>query len=125
MIIGSAYEIDNPATLKTSMGAHKWVPHEITHDLAGRLEEMKTRGYKVIGIETIEGSKNYASYDWPGKAIIVLGNEEYGISSHVLRVCDDYVHIPMSGIKNSINVACAASVIVFHIASQKKYHNIY
>jgi tRNA G18 (ribose-2'-O)-methylase SpoU len=35
----------------------------------------------------------------------------------VLQACDDFVHIPMAGFKNSINVANAFAIIAFHIAS--------
>lgn len=121
IILGTAFEtgIDHPAIKKTSMGTSEWLPHRTTHDLATRLTAMKTDGYKIIGVETVIGAAAHSSFNWPDKGIIVLGNEEYGISSHIMRICDDFVHIPMSGRKNSINVACAASVIAFHVAALK------
>jgi 23S rRNA (guanosine2251-2'-O)-methyltransferase len=48
--------------------------------------------------------------------VVVFGNEEYGISSHVMPMVDDIVHIPMFGRKNSLNVANAVAVILFQIA---------
>lgn len=48
--------------------------------------------------------------------MLALGNEEYGISTHVMAVCDETVHIPMFGRKNSLNVANGAAVLLFHIA---------
>ncbi|MCP4021997.1 MAG: RNA methyltransferase, partial [Desulfobacteraceae bacterium] len=101
----------------TAMGAQKWVKALKTCDLAQTLMEKKENGHTIIGCETVEGSTAYDSYLWPPKGVVVFGNEEYGISSHVLSVCDDAVRIPMRGKKNSINVASAVSVIAFHIAS--------
>ncbi|MFH1153245.1 MAG: TrmH family RNA methyltransferase [Pseudomonadota bacterium] len=117
VILGNIPDSSNPVVMKTSMGSAAWVPQSRTHDLAGTLLDMKSSGYTAIGLETVRSSTPYLDFDWPLRGIIVLGNEEYGLSSHVLGVCDAIVHIPMFGKKNSINVACAASVIALHVAT--------
>ncbi len=117
IILGNTPGPEHPVIRKTSMGAAKWVPFTKTDDLASDLDAMKQKGFKITGIETVKGSESYTDYNWQGKGVVVFGNEEYGISSHVMRTCDDFVHIPMYGIKNSINVANAVSIIAFHIAS--------
>ncbi|MCK5100696.1 MAG: hypothetical protein KAR45_21475 [Desulfobacteraceae bacterium] len=118
IILGNTPGQEHASVQKTSMGASNWVISEKTNDLATTLIEKKNKGYTIIGIETIKGSVKHTAFTWPQKAIIVLGNEEYGISRHVLRICDKFVHIPMYGKKNSINVANAASVIMFHVAKE-------
>lgn len=117
LILGNIPGGNHPTIQKTSMGTSAWMPHQTTCDLAGDLLDMKKKGFPIIGIETTENSCVHAVYPWPDRAIIVLGNEEYGISSHVMQVCDSFVHIPMLGRKNSINVVSAASVIIFHIGA--------
>lgn len=59
-------------------------------------------------------------------ALIVLGNEETGISNEVKKACDDLVVIPFTGMKQgraspvqSLNVAQSASVILYEIFSEK------
>lgn len=116
IILGNTPGREHASVQKTSMGASSWVHSEKTDDLVTELIKRKEEGYTIIGIETIKESVQYTTFNWPEKAVIVLGNEEYGISRHVLRICDKFVHIPMYGRKNSINVANAASVIMFHIA---------
>ena len=118
VILGNTPGKEHGSVKKTSMGASDWITSEKTDDLATLLIEKKDQGYTIIGIETIKGSKRHTDYKWPKKAIIVIGNEEYGISRHVLRICDSFVHVPMFGRKNSINVANAASVVMFHIAHE-------
>ncbi|MCK5312354.1 MAG: hypothetical protein KAJ62_09595 [Desulfobacteraceae bacterium] len=118
IILGNTPGSEHASVQKTSMGASTWVKAKKTDDLATTLIEKKDKGYTIIGIETIKGSTKHTVFKWPQKAVIVLGNEEYGISRHVLRICDHFVHIPMYGRKNSINVANAASVIMFHIAQK-------
>jgi len=118
IILGNTPGGENSSVQKTSMGASSWVYSEKTDDLSSTLMDKKSNGYAIIGIETVKASENYVTFNWPEKAVIVLGNEEYGISRHVLKICDCFVHIPMFGKKNSINVANAAAVIMFHV-SQK------
>ncbi len=115
IILGNIPGKDHPGIQKTSMGAHEWVKEEITSDLAQTLIRKKKNGFQIVGIETIKDSVSYFDFSWKEKTIIVFGNEEYGISSHVLNTCDDIVHIPMQGKKNSINVASAVSIICFDI----------
>ena len=118
VILGNTPGKEHASVKKTSMGASDWVESEKTDDLVTTLIERKSKGYTIIGIETIKGSEKYTDYKWPQKAIIVIGNEEYGISRHVLRICDHFIHVPMFGKKNSINVASAASVVMFHIVHE-------
>ncbi len=117
IILGNTCGPEHPVVQKTSMGTSKWISYEKTDDIASALEKMKIQDFKIIGVETVRNSDTYINYNWPKKGIIVFGNEEYGISSHVMKVCDDFVHIPMFGRKNSLNIANAVSIIVFHIAS--------
>lgn len=116
ILLGNIPGSDHPSIKKTAMGAEQWIKSQVTADLAQTLLEKKKVGYSVIGVETIEDSLPYDRFNWTDKTILVFGNEEYGISSHLLGICDSFVHIPMYGYKNSINVANAASVIFFHLA---------
>ena len=108
---------DHRHVKKASMGSVNWIPQEEAENLANELKLQKEKGYFVIGLETIQTSKSYLDFNWPEKGIIVLGNEEYGMSSSVMHVCDEFVHLPMLGRKNSINVANAISVVAFHVSS--------
>jgi len=108
---------ENLQVRKTAMGCAEWIPQKKYRKLAVALNRVKKEGYTIIGIETIPASFTYDQYLWPEKGIVVLGNEETGISEDVMKICDAFVHLPMSGIKNSINVANAFAVIAFHIAT--------
>ena len=52
---------------------------------------------------------------------LVFGNEIVGVSPGVLRECDDVVKIPTLGRKNSLNVACAASIVIYECLRQWEY----
>jgi len=113
IILGNTMGKEHPHVRKTSMGTHEWINQEKTSDLAQTLLDKKNQGFQIIGVETIPGSIPCHKYSWPEKAVIVFGNEEYGISSHVMQAVDDYIHIPMLGKKNSLNVANASAAVFF------------
>lgn len=117
VILGNTPGKENARVKKTAMGAHNWIQQEDTCDLVQTLIQKKENGYKIIGIETLTDACPYNEFKWQQKTIIVLGNEEYGISSHVMAACDEFVRIPMYGNKNSINVANTAAVICFTAAA--------
>lgn len=109
---GKTPATDHNQVRKTSMGTVEWIPEVARQDLAKYLSHCEV---PVIGVETVENAENYQVFDWPESAVLVLGNEEYGLSREVMAECDYFVRIPMCGRKNSVNVANAFAVIAFHI----------
>ena len=55
---------------------------------------------------------------WYHGIIIVLGNEVTGVDTNVLEMVDEIVELPTFGLKNSLNVASCAPVIIFEILRQ-------
>ena len=100
---------------KVSLGAEKWIPWERADDLPTLLHRLKKKGVRVVGLELTEESKEIG--DWEpntGQNVALLvGNEVDGISEDVLLLCDDVVHIPMYGKKESFNVSIAAGIAMY------------
>ena len=61
----------------------------------------------------------YDAVDWRGRAVLVLGGEEKGLRPRVERACDALVGIPQAGRVGSLNVAAAASVLLFEAVRQR------
>jgi TrmH family RNA methyltransferase len=47
--------------------------------------------------------------------MVIVGNEAKGMSVHLKDICDEVVQIPISGSVNSLNAACAASIVMWEI----------
>jgi len=47
---------------------------------------------------------------------LIVGNEISGIDPDVLELCDSHLHIPMIGLKNSLNVAIAFSIAAYSLS---------
>lgn len=69
-------------------------------------------------METTDRSQPYTSVAFPQPAALLLGNELTGVSPEVMVACEGIVQIPTFGVKNSLNVASAASVAVYEVLRQ-------
>jgi tRNA G18 (ribose-2'-O)-methylase SpoU len=54
----------------------------------------------------------------PRPLALVFGNELVGVHVDVLKECDGLVCIPTNGIKNSLNVATCASIVMWEALRQ-------
>lgn len=70
-------------------------------------------GYKLVAIETCEGSKNIFKTKLPEKIVFLLGAEKHGLPEEMISKCDSSVHIPMTGNCKSMNVSHALAVGLF------------
>jgi len=86
-------------------------------NLATTVDELKERGLWIYGAD-MDGEAYYRT-DMKGAVALVLGSEGFGISRLVKEKCDFIVSIPLYGRVNSLNVSCAAAVILTEIARQR------
>ncbi len=104
--------IDNEKVQKTAMGAALIVPVQKGISLASLPRP-------IIALETGEDAINVSDYPFPSTFTLILGNEEYGISDEALALADEIVQIPLFGVKNSLNVACAFAIAAAAIRNKK------
>ena len=75
--------------------------------------------FELVGMETTEQSQVYTDAEYPslekGGVVLVLGNEVTGVDTEILPKLDRIVEIPMFGVKNSLNVAACAPVVLYEI----------
>ncbi len=70
-------------------------------------------------MELTKNSQLYTETTYAYPTLFVLGNETLGVSSEALDMVNFSVHLPVYGMVNSLNVATAASVILYDTA--RKY----
>ena len=98
------------------------MPWEQRQDLEGLIDELKVAGVRIVALEQDKQSQEIGKWqlhigDTTGVALIV-GNEVNGVASEILKVCDDIVHIPMHGKKESLNVSVAAGVAMWELSKR-------
>lgn len=103
---------------KASAGAVMHMRVAKVTNLAQTIDELKEKGLWFYAAD-MDGESVYKS-DLKGAVAIVLGSEGDGISRLVKEKCDFTISIPMYGRVNSMNVSCAAAIILSEAARQKK-----
>ena len=101
-------------TAKASAGAVSFVPVVKVPNVAACIKELKKRGVWCYAAEADGQSVYEAPLD--RAAAFVFGSEGDGVSPIVKENCDYTVSIPMFGKINSLNVSCAAAVILSYAA---------
>lgn len=109
-----------PQIDKVSLGAEKWVPWERVEDLKDLVTTLKAQGVAVVALEKTQVSTSIADSSFEGPLALIVGNEVDGVSEDILSLCDQVVHIPMHGKKESLNVSVAAGIALFHIHGHRK-----
>lgn len=104
---------------KTALGAEKSVPWEYQKRITGVLKTLRKQDFKIVGLEQTENSVNLFKFKAPIKLALVIGNEVTGVAKVTLHQCDKIIEIPMSGQKESLNVAVAFGVAGYWIKSEK------
>ncbi|HEY9871305.1 MAG TPA: TrmH family RNA methyltransferase [Candidatus Obscuribacterales bacterium] len=106
--------------LKTSLGAEQNVAWDYYTSALHILPHLKEQGVQVVGLELTPASIPLATAV-EGKLLrkslcLVVGNEVTGISAEVLPMCDLVCHLPMRGVKESLNVAVAFGIASYLVA---------
>ncbi len=107
---------------KASAGALSHMRVAKVTNLASTIDELKERGLWIYGAD-MDGNEYYKT-DLKGAAAIVLGSEGFGISRLVKEKCDFIVSIPLYGQVNSLNVSCAAAVILTEVSRQRNVKEV-
>ena len=103
---------------KASAGAIEHMRVAKVTNLATTIDYLKEKGLWLYAAD-MDGSTYYDT-DLSGAVGLVMGSEGFGISRLVKEKCDFVVSIPLYGSVNSMNVSCAAAVLMTDIARQRK-----
>lgn len=106
----------HPRLAKTALGAERavsWTRHLNALDAARHL---KAQGARLWALES--GPHSESLFDVaPGRQstplVLIVGNERAGVDPQLLAICDLLLHIPMAGVKESLNVAIAFGVAAY------------
>ncbi|MBW5447180.1 RNA methyltransferase [Cohnella sp. CFH 77786] len=110
-------DLYNAKTLRASMGALFHVP-VVEGDLTELLPAARERGMRVVGT-SLQAAHSCYEYDFRRGVWLVFGSEGSGLSTAVSEHVHDNVIIPMTGRAESLNVAMAATVLLFEVQRQR------
>ncbi|MCH2181878.1 MAG: RNA methyltransferase [Mariniblastus sp.] len=100
--------------IRTSMGNCFRLPIIQPPDLLTELARLKSDfQFETIGLSTGRQAISITEAEFPGRTVLLLGNEGFGLSPEFESICDRQVKIPMVDGMDSLNVASAAAIAMF------------
>ena len=105
---------------KTALGAEESVAWEYDKDSVQLAKKIKKQGILLALIEQTKKSKNIFDLDVDFPICFIVGNEVDGVSEELVELADIHLEIPMSGIKQSLNVSVATGIIGYELLRKYK-----
>ena len=102
-------------TLRSMQGSHFHLPIYRMSSQA-LLKETKEVAIPVLATTLSKDSVDYRELVPIENFVLVMGNEGQGISPLMAESADQLVHISMKGKAESLNVAVAAGILIFHLS---------
>ena len=119
--VGHGVDFYDPAVIRSSIGSI--FSAQICHvdslkELTGWIETQRALSPGLTCAGTDSKGSTVADEKAPLErpVVLLLGNEAKGLSVELKGLADRMVRIPMTGSVDSLNVACAASILMYEVA---------
>jgi len=110
-LLDGGVELYHPTVVRSSMGTIFWKPIYQTsfHEF---VEWARRENVQLIGTSA-HGDVEYQTFVPNLHWVLVLGNEQKGLSPEQTKACDVTVSLPMKGRVSSLNLSVAAGVLLY------------
>lgn len=109
---GSA-DLYNSKVLRAMQGSNYHID-VLEAELGEVIGLMKNQGMAVYGTELNPEAISYKELPLTSEFAFVMGNEGQGVASELLEMVTQTVYIPIKGQAESLNVAIAAAILMYH-----------
>lgn len=125
VVTGHAADLYDPETIRATTGSFFSLPTvrlPSHRDLLPWVEGLRERFGKLQLVGTsARADTAIHQHDLTAPTILLVGNETAGLSDAYQALCDAILTIPMSsGSASSLNMACAASILLYEVARQRE-----
>jgi tRNA G18 (ribose-2'-O)-methylase SpoU len=108
----------HPKLAKTALGAERSVAWTHEPDPVALAARLVGEGRRLWALEGGPASRNLLdpavlAEALPGPVVLVVGHEVSGVDPRVLALCERVVHLPMAGLKTSLNVSVALGIAAY------------
>jgi TrmH family RNA methyltransferase len=109
----------NPKVVRSSAGALFEVPVVVDVQMDDVLRRASPR-LRAVGTTSHDqpGVRPYTSVDLTVPTLVIVGNESSGLDPSL--AVDEWISVPHAGRAESLNVAMAATVVVFEVLRQRQ-----
>ncbi len=105
-----------PLVIKASAGVALRATLLRSPDSHQALAVLRRARFEVVALDgSRPDSQSLFEADLPARAVYVVGNESAGLSAGIEPLVDRYLSIPLAGGVESLNVACAATLVGYEV----------
>lgn len=101
-------------TLRTSMGTNLSLPICEPDDITAALAALVQDGFQTVATVVNHRAEPLNQVEPLSRFALVFGNEGHGLEALVADACQRQVTIPMQGGTDSLNVATASAIFLYH-----------
>ena len=112
-------KVPSDQLVKASRGMMFYVPYVIHENIEETQGFLKKLGARTIICEPEQGI-DFKEFDYSGTLALIVGNERFGVDKKWFKYKNEYLKIPMFGTMDSLNVAVAASLIIYEAKYKRK-----
>jgi TrmH family RNA methyltransferase len=98
--------------VRATMGSIFHVPLARTSE-DGFLAQAKRHGARLVGTHLTAAALDYREADYRPPLILLMGNEQQGLTEKLSAACDTRVRIPMRGKADSLNLAVSTGLVIY------------
>jgi 23S rRNA (guanosine2251-2'-O)-methyltransferase len=109
---------EQKGVLKVSLGAEKSVKWEYCKNAWRLTEKLKKQGFQIVSLELTKDSRDVKLFKPKFPLVLIVGNEVSGVNPTLLKRSEAIVHLPMKGIKESLNVSVAFGIATYEILNK-------
>ena len=111
LLLDGGVDVYHPTVVRSSMGTIFWKPiiHAAFNDFAFWA---RTKKVQLIGTSA-HADVDYHTLVPQSPWVLVLGNEQKGLSLEQTKTCDVTVSLPMKGRVSSLNLSVAAGILLY------------
>jgi TrmH family RNA methyltransferase len=122
VVLAGGVDVTNPKVVRAAAGSMFHLPVVAGGKAAGMdaaqvLGELARDGRRVLGAAAGAGEPCDRA-ELTGAVALVVGNEAHGLAAGL--PLDGFVHVPMAGRAESLNVAMAATILCYEAARQRR-----
>lgn len=105
--------------VKTSAGALHRIPVCRVSSIAAAVGLLQSSGVRVVAASE-KAEERYTETALQLPLGLVMGAEDHGVSTDVLRMADSITRIPQVGVIGSLNVSVAAGILIYEAVRQEQ-----
>ena len=111
ILVGESCDPFSTETVRATMGSIFHVP-VVRAGESDFIDHAKETSARLVGT-LVGGALDYRQADYRPPCLLVMGNEQQGMSDTLAKACDQLVRIPMAGRAESLNLAVATGLMIY------------